>query len=100
MATAVKHATTRDFGEDEAEGSGGMDLGTLLGILAGIGLIATAIYRGGNADSFININGMFIVCGGTVATLFIAFPSNKILSMFPVIVKPSSRSITSFETFH
>ena len=84
MATAVEQAT--DLPEEDA-GAGGMDMGTIFGILAGIALIATAIFRGGSADVFINVNAMFIVVGGTIATSFIAFPSNKILSMFPVIVK-------------
>lgn len=86
MATAVNQATAKDLPGEEEAGAGGIDMGTIFGILAGSALIATAIFRGGSAEVFINFNGMFIVIGGTVATSFIAFPSNKIFGMFPIIV--------------
>ncbi|MFQ5671547.1 MAG: motility protein A [Nitrospinales bacterium] len=86
MATAVKEATVKGLSNEEVARPGGMDMGTVFGILAGVGLIMTAIIRGGSAEAFINVNGMFIVLGGTMATSFIAFPSKKILGMFPIIV--------------
>lgn len=64
-----------------------MDIGTFLGILGGVGLIVLAILRGGDPAVFANLNGALIVLGGTIATTFIAFPSQKVAMMFPVIIK-------------
>ncbi|PIQ99009.1 MAG: biopolymer transporter ExbB [Nitrospinae bacterium CG11_big_fil_rev_8_21_14_0_20_45_15] len=90
MATATKDipdltgARARD--QEEQEGTG-LDTGTLLGTFFGIFLIVGAIIRGGDPGVFVNINGVLIVLGGTVATAFIAFPSKKITTMLPVIYK-------------
>ncbi|QPJ66123.1 MAG: biopolymer transporter ExbB [Candidatus Nitrohelix vancouverensis] len=90
MATATKEAEgvadVRQRGDAQAaQPETGIDTGTLLGTLGGTFLIITAIIRGGDPEVFVNINGMLIVIGGTLATSFIAFPSKKILVMFPVI---------------
>lgn len=61
------------------------DVGTIIGILAGIALIATAIIRGGHPQAFVNLNGFLIVLGGTMATTLIAYPSGKILRLLPVV---------------
>ncbi len=62
------------------------DAMTLAGTILGISLIVWAIFRGGDASTFLNLNAILIVIGGTLATTFIAFPSRKILGLFPVIV--------------
>ena len=85
MATATKSSALSDE-EETQEQESGMDKGTILGILAGVCLIVTAIIRGGSADVFVNLNAVFIVVGGTVATAFIAFPSKKISGMIPIII--------------
>jgi len=86
MATATQEAN--DVIEDEREQRQeltGIDTGTLVGILAGTFLIVVAIIRGGDAGIFINLNSFLIVIGGTIATGFIAFPSNKITGIIPII---------------
>ena len=76
-------ATDVDFEETP---EGGIDTGTVLGVVGGIGLILLAVWRGGDADVFMNLNAVLIVLGGMVSTSFIAFSSKKILSMVPVII--------------
>ena len=58
-----------------------------MGVLAGTFLIviAIAIIRGGDAAIFVNINSMLIVVGWVIATGFIAFPSDKLIGMVPMI---------------
>jgi chemotaxis protein MotA len=76
-------ATDVDF---EEAPEGGIDTGTVLGVVGGIGLILLAVWRGGDADVFMNLNAVLIVLGGMISTSFIAFSSKKILSMVPVII--------------
>ncbi|SVD67076.1 uncharacterized protein METZ01_LOCUS419930, partial [marine metagenome] len=67
MATAAKASQGVDFG-GEAESDSGLDTGTLLGVIGGIGLIVTAVIRGGDSDIFMNLNAVLIVAGGMVST--------------------------------
>ena len=85
MATAAKASQDIDFGSD-SEGDSGLDTGTLLGVIGGVGLIVIAVIRGGDSDIFMNLNAVLIVAGGMVSTCFIAFQSSKILEMVPVII--------------
>jgi len=48
-----------------------MDLATIIGVIAGIGLILFAILLGGSLGSFINPPGLAIVVGGTIAATLI-----------------------------
>ncbi len=48
-----------------------MDLATLIGIVAGIGLIVGSIMLGGSLMAFVNIPGLAIVVGGTIAATLI-----------------------------
>ena len=61
-----------------------MDLGSILGIVAGLGLIGYAIASGGGAATFINVPSMLIVVGGTIAATAIAFPTKELKSVFTV----------------
>ena len=87
MATATEEAkgVVEETEKEERQELTGIDTGTLMGLLVGIFLIVVAIIRGGDAGIFINLNSFLIVIGGTIATGFIAFPSKKIMVMFPVI---------------
>ena len=88
MATATKEAQDiPGIAQEELDQDTGVDTGTLMGVVAGVGLIVIAIIRGGDAGVFANINAFLIVVGGTVATAFIAFPSQRIIGMIPVIIK-------------
>jgi len=48
--------------------------------LSGTFIIIIAIIRGGDAVTFVNINSILIVVGGVVATGFIAFTLDKLVS--------------------
>jgi chemotaxis protein MotA len=86
MATATQEAqgTAANAAQEERQDDG-IDTGTLMGVLAGVFLIAVAIIRGGEAGIFININSALIVLGGSIATAFIAFPAKKITTLMPVL---------------
>ena len=81
----AKKSTKLDYGEEPIESTGGFDSGTILGVVAGTGLILLAIILGGDAGVFANLNAVLIVLGGCISTTFIAFQSTKILEMVPVI---------------
>jgi len=59
-----------------------MDFASLLGIISGIALIVSAIFIGGSADVFVNVPGMMIVCGGTIAATFLTFQFRDVLNAF------------------
>lgn len=59
-----------------------MDLGTILGIIAGLSLITGAVVVGGSISLFINIPGMMIVGGGTIAATLITFPIGDVARAF------------------
>ena len=48
-----------------------MDLGTIIGILLGLGLIVGSISLGGSLMGFVNLPGLAIVFGGTIAATLI-----------------------------
>lgn len=50
-----------------------MDIATIIGLFGGTGLILSAVILGGTALIFVNIPGMLILAGGTLATCFIKF---------------------------
>lgn len=50
-----------------------MNRATLIGLLAGFGLLAAAIFLGGNMASFIDMRALLIVAGGTIAVTLISF---------------------------
>ncbi len=56
-----------------------MDISTLLGMIIGLALVVGAILIGGAVDVFINIPGMMIVIGGTLAAIMVAFPFEEVL---------------------
>lgn len=59
-----------------------MDAASLIGILSGLALIISAIYIGGDFHNFINVQGMMIVLGGTVAATLITFQFKDVMSAF------------------
>lgn len=62
-----------------------MDLGTLFGLIGGIGVMALAISLGINASSFWDVPSVLIVVGGVVATTFIKFPWSVVLATVSVL---------------
>ncbi|WP_027179103.1 motility protein A [Maridesulfovibrio bastinii] len=56
-----------------------MDFSTLIGMLVGLSLVVGAIFMGGAVNVFVNIPGMMIVIGGTLASVCVAFPFEEVL---------------------
>ncbi|PIE17276.1 MAG: flagellar motor protein PomA [Proteobacteria bacterium] len=61
-----------------------MDLATLIGLVAGIGVILMSILDGAELGSFINVPSLMVVVGGTIAATLIRFPLNVFLGSFKV----------------
>jgi len=59
-----------------------MDLGTLIGIVVGNGLILSAMLMGGTMDMFIDYAGLMIVFGGAVSACLMAFPMKEVIAAF------------------
>ena len=58
-----------------------MDIATIIGIIAGFGLIFMAIVLGGSPIIFVNVPSMIIVVGGTMAGMLISFPLSDIIGV-------------------
>jgi chemotaxis protein MotA len=63
-----------------------LDIASLTGIVAGLGLILSAILMGGDFSLFVNIPGIMIVVGGTLSATLLTFPLNDVLSAFKAAV--------------
>ena len=63
-----------------------MDIASLTGIVAGLGLILSAILMGGDFSLFVNIPGIMIVVGGTLSATLLTFPLNDVMSAFKAAV--------------
>lgn len=61
-----------------------MDLGTLLGIVSGFGLVIIAMSIGGGFGAFVNAPSLMIVCGGTMGATLINYPISDILKVIKV----------------
>ncbi len=61
-----------------------MDKASIFGVVAGTGLVLAAILLGGSLGTFVNVQGMLIVAGGTFAATSIAFPTDDLKLIFPV----------------
>ncbi len=59
-----------------------MDLATLIGILAGFGIIVAAIVVGGDLGTFVDVPSVLIVIGGGMAATLIRFPLAGIIGAF------------------
>lgn len=59
-----------------------MDIATVIGMVAGVLLVAITIVMGGNVAIFINPPSFILVVGGTIAATLINFPMAEVLSTF------------------
>jgi chemotaxis protein MotA len=64
-----------------------MDLATLLGLVGALGAITVSILIGGSAAIFVNVPGLIIVVGGTMAVTLMKFPLAHTLGAFGVALK-------------
>ena len=62
-----------------------VDFATLVGLVAGVGLVANAIVSGGNAIIFVNPPSLMIVVGGTLAVVLMKFPMGEVFNSFRVL---------------
>src|SRR5688572_29643518 len=63
-----------------------MDIASLIGALMGGGIMIWMMHHEGGISLFINIPGIILVFGGTVAAAFLSFPLPSIMSL-PAIIK-------------
>jgi chemotaxis protein MotA len=61
-----------------------MDLATVIGIIAGAGVIVLAIFMGGSFSQFVDMPSVLIVIGGGTAATLIRFPLKGVGSAFKV----------------
>jgi len=63
-----------------------MDLSTIAGIMAGIGLIILSIFLSAvQPDVYINLPGLLIVIGGTLAATLVSFPTQELGKVWRVL---------------
>ncbi len=58
-----------------------MDIATVVGIIAGFGLIFISIILGGSLDTFINVPAIVIVVGGTISATLINYPLSDLIGI-------------------
>ena len=61
-----------------------MDIATLIGIIAGMGVIFGAILMGGSLDSFVDAPSVMVVFGGTAAATLIKFPMRDVIKSLKI----------------
>jgi chemotaxis protein MotA len=64
-----------------------MDIATLGGIVAGIGLVLISILMNSGLSLFWSAPSAMIVIGGTMAAIFIAFPMNEVLKVMGLFIR-------------
>ena len=64
-----------------------MDLASLVGVVAGVGLVVASILMNSGLDLFINIPSAMIVLGGTIAATLIAFPINEVMKVMGLFIR-------------
>lgn len=62
-----------------------MDIATIVGLVAGVGILLTAIFLGGSFTLFIDIPSMLIVGGGTIASTLINYPLSDVVSVLATL---------------
>jgi len=63
-----------------------MDLSTIAGILVGIGLIVVSIFLSAvEPDVYINLPGLLVVIGGTIAATLVSFPTQELGKVWRVL---------------
>ena len=77
-----------------------MDKGTVIGLVAGLGLVIVSMLMGGSVMAFFDIPSLLIVLGGTFAATLVNFPMADVIGVMKVTQKvikeeimPSSKYI-------
>jgi chemotaxis protein MotA len=71
-----------------------LDLATVAGIVAGVGLLVGAILMGGSLGMFLDVPSMLIVIGGTAAATLINFPMFEVMGVIRVMPRAFRASYT------
>lgn len=64
-----------------------MDLATLIGLVAAIGIILASIITGGDISMFINVPSVLVVVGGTVGAVMMKFTLAQFFGAFKVAMR-------------
>lgn len=64
-----------------------MDLATIVGIIAGIGMVLSSILMNSGLSLFWSAPSAMIVLGGTMAAILIAFPLNELLKVMGLFLR-------------
>ena len=64
-----------------------MDLATLVGLVAAVVIILSAIFLGGSAGTFFNIPGLMVVFGGTMGAVLMQFSISQFLGAINIALK-------------
>ena len=59
-----------------------MDIATIIGLLAGLGVVGAAIFLGGDFMSFVDISSMMIVIGGAISATVLRFTLGQVAVAF------------------
>jgi len=68
-----------------------MDLTSIVGIIAGLSLILSAILLGGTVHNFFNLQGIMIVLGGTISATLLTFRFEEVIGSFQAAFTVFSR---------
>ena len=63
-----------------------LDNASLAGIICGLTLIVVSILIGGDLGSFVNLPGLMIVVGGTLAAILITFQFDDVKAAFKAAI--------------
>jgi chemotaxis protein MotA len=72
-----------------------MDIATIIGILAGFGILAGAILAGGGASAFVDLPSILIVVGGMLCSVLIHFSLSQFLSIFGITKNTFINKVTT-----
>ena len=61
-----------------------MDLATIIGLVISFGLVVSAIMMGGSIMTFVSVQSVFIVVGGTIGATLVQYPLARVLNVFGV----------------
>lgn len=72
-----------------------MDLGTIIGLFAGIAVIIYGMFSGGDASSYIDVGSLIVTMGGGICATIMSFPLGdtiRAVKAFPLIFKKPQAS--------
>lgn len=74
-----------------------MDIATVVGLIAGIGLVVVSILMGGDAIVFWNAPAVVLVLGGTLAVTLLNYPLSDVLSVMATVKNAFIHKVPSSE---